>query len=196
MTSDLAQTGPDSGPAPPPLNATADSVSAAETLFALLYADLHQLARSRLRQAGELTQLHTTDPLHESFLRLQQAAPGSFPDKQHFMAYAARAMRSVVVDLVRSRKALRHGGELACETLHTDVQLDALTAHSADEEVLRVNEALADLAKLERRLATVVELRYFGGLTDGEIAAMLGLTLRTVQRDWAKARIYLSLVLR
>lgn len=171
---------------PPPASPLADEQ------FAQLYAELHKLARSRLRQSGELTLLNTTSLVHESFLRLRQAAPAEFADQHRFLAYAARAMRSVVVDLVRSRQAERRGGKVEITTLRTE-QHEA--ADQQAEEVLRVHEALAALADAEPRLATVVELRYFGGLTETEVAAMLGVTVRTVQRDWAKARIFLSLAL-
>lgn len=182
-----AAAGAGPGPSVPP-----GPGSPADQLFGQLYNDLHQLARSRLRQSGELTLLDTTALVHESFLRLRQAAPPAFPDRHHFLAYAARAMRSVVVDLVRSKAAGRHGGELTRVTWRTGVA-DTEDRHA--DEVLRVNEALDDLAQAEPRLAMVVELRYFGGLTETETAAVLGLTLRTVQRDWAKARLFLSLAL-
>lgn len=175
------------------LRAAADGDPAAlDRLFALLYAELHQLARSRMRQAGELTLLDTTVLVHESFLRLRNAAPPGFPDQSRFLAYAAKVMRSVVVDMVRSRQAEMHGGGLARVTWHTDF---AGQQHPTADEVLRVNDALDALARQEPRLATVVELRYFGGLTEAEVAAMLGLTARTVQRDWAKARLFLSMQL-
>ena len=173
----------------------AGEAGAADRLFALLYADLHQMARNRMRQAGEMTLLDTTALVHESFLRLRDAGAGEFSNHQQFLAYAARAMRSVVVDLVRSRATDRHGGEFSQVTWQTDLVEQAGASARQADEVLRVNDALADLARLEPRLATVVELRYFGGLTESEIAAMLGLTLRTVQRDWTKARLLLSLAL-
>ena len=172
--------------------------AAADRVFTLLYTELRQLAHSRLRQAGDLTLLDTTALVHESFLKLRGAQAQRFPDQHHFLAYAARAMRSVVVDLVRSRRAQRHGGGLAQVTWRTDLLDGAASLADAerhDDEVLRVHEALADLARLEPRLATVVELRYFGGLSEPETAAVLGLTHRTVQRDWAKARLYLALAL-
>lgn len=173
--------------------------AAADRLFALLYADLHRLASSRLRQAGEHTLLDTTSLVHESFLRLRRASPDAFPDLGRFMAYAARAMRSVVVDLVRRRQADRRGGDWCRVTWRTGPADDDGQGEPIDrqaEEVLRVDEALADLAREEPRLASVVELRYFGGLSDAEIAGTLGVTLRTVQRDWAKARLYLAMALR
>ena len=176
--------------------AAAGDQAAADRVFALLYADLRRLASSRLRQAGGHTLLDTTSLVHESFLRLRKASPDSFPDLDHFMAYAARAMRSVVVDLVRRRQADRRGGDWHRVTWRTEhAHGDGAAIDRQADEVLRVDEALADLARQEPRLATVVEMRYFGGLSDAEIAAMLGVTLRTVQRDWAKARLYLAIAL-
>lgn len=166
---------------------------AADQAYALLYADLRRLARSRLRKSGEMTLLDTTALVHESFLRLNGGRPLDFPDRHHFLAYAAKVMRTVVVDLVRARLADRRGGDAEHVTLHTTV-VDGKARH--EDEVLRVHEALDELAALEPRLAQVVELRYFGGLSEAEVAAALGVTERTVQRDWQKARMFLSLALR
>lgn len=164
--------------------------SAADRLFTLLYADLRRLARSRLYKSGHLTMLETTALVHESFLRFRGAGALDFPDRDHFLAYAARVMRTVVVDLVRARQADRRGGHAQHLTLDTAIADDAAARH--DEEVLQVHEALGLLAKIDERAANVVELRYFGGLSEPEIAAALGVTERTVQRDWQKARLYLS----
>jgi RNA polymerase sigma factor (TIGR02999 family) len=166
---------------------------AADRAFALLYDDLQRLARSRLRREGDFTLLDTGALVHESYLRLQGgpqagSAP-SFADRDHFLAYAARVMRSVVVDLVRARRADRRGGDAAHVTLSTTL-VGALP--SQQDEVLQVHEALESLAALDERLARVVEMRYFGGLTEAEIAQALGVTERTVQRDWHKARLFLS----
>ena len=166
---------------------------AADQAYALLYADLRRLARSRLRKAGEMTLLDTTALVHESFLRLNGGRALDFPNRHHFLAYAAKVMRAVVVDLVRARLADRRGGEAEHVTLHTTVVDGKATR---EDEVLRVHEALDELAALEPRLAQVVELRYFGGLSEAEVAAALGVTERTVQRDWQKARMFLSLALR
>ncbi|WP_425258000.1 ECF-type sigma factor [Rubrivivax sp. RP6-9] len=170
---------------------------AADRAFALLYADLQRLARSRLRHGSALTLLDTTALVHESYLRLQAGGGTSFADRHHFMAYAAKVMRAVVIDVVRARLAERRGGGAAKVTLDTGLAeglVDGLAAH--DDEVLRVHEALDELAALEPRLAQVVELRYFGGLTEAEIAASLDVTERTVQRDWHKARLFLRVALR
>lgn len=167
---------------------------AADRVVALLYADLRRLAGQRLRLAGagQPTALDATGLVHESWLRLQQAGQLDFADRQHFMAYAARTMRSVLIDQIRSRQAQRHGGELQQVTFNTAV---AELPPQRDEEILRVHEALAELAAVDARLAQVVEMRYFGGLLEAEIAQALGVTERTVQRDWQKARMFLSLAL-
>lgn len=170
---------------------------AADRAFALLYAELRQLARSRLRQSGQLTLLDTTALVHESYLRLRAQDGAAFPDREHFLAYASRAMRSVVVDLVRARMAARRGdgaGHLPLDTEVSEQVADPNSAH--DAEVIRVHEALDELAALEPRLAQVVELRYFGGLSEREVAGALGVTERTVQRDWQKARMLLACSLR
>ena len=117
------------------------------------------------------------------------AAPLSFADQAHFLAYAARAMRSVLVDLAREQQAERRGGGAAHVTLTTG--LGERLAAPAEPELLRVHEALQALAQIEPRLAEVVELRYYGGLSNDEIAAALGIGLRTVERDWERARSYL-----
>ncbi|MBP6898637.1 MAG: sigma-70 family RNA polymerase sigma factor [Burkholderiaceae bacterium] len=178
---------------------------AADAVVALLYRELRVLARSRLRRSGEFTLLDTTALVHESYLRLQsaqaaggegaEAAPPVFSDRQHFFAYAARAMHSVVVDLVRARQAQRRGGDAEHLPLDTAV-IEQAADPAHDAEILRVHEALQALAQADARLATVVEMRYFGGLSETEIAQALGVTERTVQRDWQKARLWLAMSLR
>jgi RNA polymerase sigma factor (TIGR02999 family) len=169
--------------------------AAADQAFALLYADLQRLAHSRMRRSGSMTMLDTTALVHESWLRFQGAGAGgaAFADKQHFMGYAARVMHAVVVDFVRARRAAKHGGDVEHVTLNTAIGDAAHAAH--DDEILRVDEAMQALAVADRRLHDVVELRYFGGLAEAEIAAILGVTERTVQRDWQKARLFLSAAL-
>jgi len=166
---------------------------AAEQVVALLYADLQRLARGRLRRSGNLTLLDTTSLVHESYLRMQKSGSLGFPDRKHFLAYAARVMHTIVIDIVRARRAERRGGDVLHVTLNTEI---GETVARPDEEVLQVHEALQSLAAAEPRLAQVVEMRYFGGLSEAEIAEALDITERTVQRDWQKARLYLARALK
>jgi len=153
------------------------------------YTELRRLARARLARGGRYTLLDTTALVHESFLRLQRA--GDFPlnDSEHFLAYATKTMRSVVVDYARRRKAERHGGAASHTTLNTG-RSEELAA--SDDEVLEVHEALEVLAEVDPRLVQVVEMRYFGGLNDVEVGRALGVTDRTVRRDWERARLLLA----
>jgi RNA polymerase sigma factor (TIGR02999 family) len=162
---------------------------ASRAAFALAYAELHRLARSRLRQHQPFTLLDTTALLHESYLKLQGVGALAVQDRHHYFAYAARVMRSVIVDIARARLAERRGGEM--ERLVLDTALGD-GANADDADVVRVHEALEVLQQADARLAEVVELRYFGGLTEAEIAEALGLSERTVRRDWEKARLLLA----
>jgi len=173
-------------------SASAGDRAAADEVVALLYDDLRRLARQRLRQSGDLT-LDATALVHESYLKLQRSAELDFPDRKHFLAYAARVMHSIVIDLVRARQSERRGGELQQVTFNTGI---AELAPQRDDEILRVHEALEELAAMDERLAQVVEMRYFGGLIESEIAEALGVTERTVQRDWQKARLFLSMAMK
>ncbi|MFN3303854.1 MAG: ECF-type sigma factor [Roseateles sp.] len=172
--------------------AQAGDRAAADQVVAQLYGDLRRLARRHMRSSGNLTLLDTTALVHEAWLRLAGGGH-AFPDRRHFLAYAARAMRSVVIDLVRSRLAERHGGGQSLLTLNTAI---AEQTPQGEDHILRVHEALDELARLEPRPAQVVEMRFFGGMLEQEIAEALGVTERTVQRDWQKARLFLAMSLR
>lgn len=161
---------------------------AAGEAFSLLYAELRRLAHSKLRQHQSMTLLDTTSLLHESYLRLVGAQALPVSDRHHFFAYAARVMRSVIVDFARARLAERRGGGANRVMLNTDIAREIATP---EKDVLRVHEALEVLAKADERLAQVVELRYFGGMTEPEVAEALGTSERTVRRDWEKARLLL-----
>ncbi|MEN9627874.1 MAG: hypothetical protein RJA10_1101 [Pseudomonadota bacterium] len=158
------------------------------------YPELKRIAHARLHASGGLTQLDTTALVNESFLRWGHRASGhDFPTKGHFFAYAARVMRSVVVDMVRERAAQRRGGSWEQVTL--DTRMGELLAASDDREVLQVDEALQALQAVEPRLAQVVDMRYFAGMTEAEIADVLAVSERTIRRDWEKARALLRVML-
>jgi RNA polymerase sigma factor (TIGR02999 family) len=165
---------------------------AMDQLFGLLYQDLRQLAHSRLRRNGAVTLLDTTALVHESYLRLFQAGSIQAADKNHFMGYAAQVMRSIVVDFVRRRSAERRGGG----AVHVELDDQALQVTDPRErEVLQVHEALEELARIDANLVRVVEMRYFAGMTEAEVAQAMGRSVRSVARDWEKARLYLSTTL-
>lgn len=173
--------------------ASAGDPQAADQVVALLYGELQRLARSRLRRSGELTLLDTSALVHESYLRIQAAGEPEFADRKHYLAYAAKVMRTIVIDMVRARQADRHGNAALQVTLNTEVG-DSTAVQ--EDEMLRVHDALDELHGVDERLAQVVEMRYFAGLTEAQIADCLGVTERTVQRDWQKARLFLSMALK
>jgi RNA polymerase sigma factor (TIGR02999 family) len=168
-------------------------VGARDRLFSAAYGDLRRLAHGRLFHGGRNTYLDTNALVHESYLRFLNGAPLSSGDRRAFLAYASMVMRSVIIDAVRERQAERRGGDLQRITLHTE-GLHGLPA--GEDDLLEVHRALSLLAQVEPRLAQVVEMRYFGGYSDGEIAEALDLTDRTVRRDWNKARMLLGAMLK
>lgn len=164
-----------------------------EALFPHLYQELRRLARSRLASNVRPTLLDTSSLVHEAYMRMQRHGGVAVSTREHFLAYAATTMRSIVIDFVRRRRADRRGGDLQRVTLDT-LAAEQLGA-STDDEILAVHEALDTLAEVDARLVKVVEMRYFAGLTDEEIGAALGVTARTVRRDWERARLLLAQVL-
>ena len=156
-------------------------------LFESLYQELHRMARREVWKAGGSVTLGATTLLHEAYLSLVRAHGASFPDKARFMGYVARAMRTLIIDHVRSRQAQKRGGQFEFTALDTGVDAPSPEA----DHLQAVSDALEDLARLEPGLAEVVDLKFFCGLTFSEIAAMRGVSERTVQRDWEKARMVL-----
>jgi len=155
-------------------------------LFASLYAELHRLANSKLRQYPGMT-ISPTTLVHEAYVNLAGRDGSRFPDPARFLAYAARAMRGLLIDFARRRQALKRGAGL--EITQLDTNLDAQPADCAELE--RLAGALDGLAAVDPRLAEVVDLKYFCGFSFTEIAALRGISERTVQRDWEKARLIL-----
>lgn len=161
---------------------------AADALFSATYDELRRLARARLHATGRHGTLDTGSLVHESYLRFAAAGRLRLQDRVHFMRWAGRVMRSVIVDFARRRKAGRRGGGAVRVTLTDHLAPGTLPP---EDEILRVHEALERIASLDGRLVQVVELRYFGGMSDVEIAEALDITDRTVRRDWEKARLLL-----
>jgi RNA polymerase sigma factor (TIGR02999 family) len=160
---------------------------AREALFALLYEELHRLAHAHVARARGAMTWNTTTLLHEAYLGMARREGLQFPDENRFLGYAARAMRGLVIDEIRSRYTERR----ASDVMFVPVVEALATSMGSPEEVERLRDALADLARLEPALAELVDLSYFCGFTFAEVAAMRGVTERTVQRDWAKARLLL-----
>ncbi len=156
-----------------------------EKLFASLYGELRALAQRQLRH-NDSASISPTTLLHEAYLGMS-GREMVFPDRARFMAYAARVMRGLIIDLVREGRALKRGSEFHITELHSDLQLPC-----ADERDLsQLSAALDELGQRDLRLAEVVDLKYFCGFTFEEIAAQRGTSTRTVQRDWEKARYIL-----
>jgi RNA polymerase sigma factor (TIGR02999 family) len=164
--------------------------SALRAVFDVTYGDLRRMARARLTQGARGTLLDTTSLVHESFLRFANAGELQIGDRAHFFRYAGHVMRSVIVDFARARNAERRGGDARHVTLNTAV--GEQHTDTGEDEVLKVHEALEQLARIDARLVQVVEMRYFAGMSEIEIAAALGVTERTVRRDWQKARLLLA----
>jgi RNA polymerase sigma factor (TIGR02999 family) len=171
----------------------AGDVGARDAVFAAAYEELRRLARARLRDGGRNTVLATTSLVHEAYLRFVHSGELRAEDRRAFFAYASQVMRSVILNSVRERKAERRGGDVPFLTLSTELVDDL----AADEDtILKVHEALEVLQQADGRLAQVVEMRYFGGYSEQEIAETLEVTERTVRNDWQKARIMLMAALR
>ena len=172
--------------------APSESTEADDPLFAIVYEELRRLARHQLRLAGGQNTLSTTDLVHEAFLKLEVGREKEWDGRAHFFGAAARAMRQVLVDFARRRGAAKRGGSWQVVSLsgaEIDLQIEA-------DEILALDEALNRLDAVNPRLRQVVELRFFAGIPEHEIAPILGVSIRTVERDWLKAKLLLLRELR
>lgn len=160
---------------------------ASEALFTALYAELHRLARRQLARHGWGVSIGATSLLHEAYLDLSRREGPPFPDEQRFLGYAARVMRGLIIDYARNRQAQKRGGQFHLTSIGTDVAEQVAAA--GDLDVL--GEALEQLAAVDPLLADIVDLKFFCGFSVPEIAAMKGVSERTVERSWQKARIFL-----
>jgi len=161
-----------------------EDIRGKERLFAGLYHELHRLAQRALRRDGRLLTISATTLLHESYLSV---ASSQFADSNRFLAYAARTMRGLIIDAIRRRHTLKHGAAFVLTSLAADYEGPQTDEH----ELIGLHDALEELASKEPELAELVELRYFCGLSLAEISALRGVTQRTIQRQWEKARLLL-----
>ena len=160
--------------------------AAAESLFDVLYAELHGLAKRELARQGFPVTVGATSLVHQAYIEMAGQELASFPDRARFMGYAARVMRGVIIDHARSRRAQKRGGQFEITSLACEI------GDVADHrELIQISDALDELSKAEPLLAEIVDLKFFCGFTFTEIGAMKSISERTVQRQWEKARIYL-----
>ena len=166
--------------------------SASAALFETLYAELHRLARRELARRGAAVSLGVTTLLHEAYLSMAARTGTAFPDRARFMGYAARVMRGLIINHADRRRAQKRGGAFeitAIDTTEVDLAADVRTLSA-------IGEALDELARTNAALAELVDLKFFCGFSFSEIAGMRGVSERTVQRQWEKARVYLHRTLR
>lgn len=165
--------------------------SAADALFSALYSELHRLAKRELARQGYPLTLGATTLLHQAYIEMAGRNGVAFPDQARFMGYAARVMRGLIIDYARNRSAQKRGGQFEITSAATEPEQAA-----DDRELSRISEALDELAKVDLSSAQIVDLKFFCGFTLGEIAAMKGISERTAQRGWERARIYLHRAIR
>jgi RNA polymerase sigma factor (TIGR02999 family) len=156
-------------------------------LFPLVYGELRRLAHWQLQQERAGHTLDTGALVHETYLKMVDQPRVHWRDRAHFFRVASWAMRRILVDYARRHRALRRGGGVPPLSLD-----DEVAVAQQSERLVALDEALERLAMVDERLSQVVECRYFGGLTEAETAEALGITVRTVQRDWRKARDWLA----
>jgi RNA polymerase sigma-70 factor (ECF subfamily) len=160
---------------------------ALERLMPLVYDELRRIARNFMRRQSPGHTLQTTALVNEAYLRLIDSSRVNWQDRTHFFAISAQLMRRILVDFARRKNSLKRGGELVHITLHDEAEI-----HVKDQtDLVALDEELTRLAKLSPRQSQIVELRYFAGFTEDQIAETLKISSRTVRRDWTLARAWL-----
>ena len=159
----------------------------ADALFSTLYAELHRLARRELNRRGPLGGLGATTLLHEAYLSMSGTAGTVFVDRARFMGYAARVMRGLIIDDVRRRSSEKRGGLFRITSLTGEIGASV----TSPQALVRIGDALDELAQVDPDLAAIVDLKFFCGFSFAEIAAMRAVSERTIQRNWEKGRLYL-----
>ncbi len=160
---------------------------ALDQLIPMVHNELRRMARNYMRRQNPGHTLQTTALVNEAFIRLVDSNRVNWQDRNHFYAVSAQLMRRILVDSARRRNSLKRGGDQVMVTLDDNADV----AISRQDDVLALDEAMSRLAKMDPRQSQIVEMRYFGGLTEEEIAAILGVSSRTVRRDWNLARAWL-----
>lgn len=168
-----------------PASREGDAAAFAEA-YSLAYDELRRLARRQLGGSPRGRTLVTTVLVHEAFMKLVRR-PVEVQDRVHFFALAARAMRQIIVDHARSRQAQKRGGH----RFPTSLDVDQIAIEDAAQELVDIDAALSRLQELDPRLAQIVEWRFFGGMTEEDVGEALGITARTVRREWLKAKAFL-----
>lgn len=177
----------------PSINSSADICGSVPTsvstdvMFSALYAELHRLAKRELARPWSPASMSATTVLHEAYLNMVARDGLAFPDHARFMGYAARVMRGLIIDHARSHAAVKRGGDLEI----TSLDVETVGKPADPKELSLISDVLDQLAQIEPGLAEVVDLKFFCGFSFAEIAAMMDVSERTVQRNWEKARIYL-----
>lgn len=159
-----------------------------QQLVPLIYEDLRQIARRQLARSGMSPTLSATALVHEAYFQLVDETKVDWQSRGHFFAIAARSMRRILIDYVRERRAQKRGGD----QVHVELDPNAIAVEQQAETLLALDQALGTIASFSERLARVAECRLFGGLSEEETAAALGISLRTAQREWQRARAWLQ----
>jgi len=160
---------------------------AVDRLFPLLYEELHRLAQYHLRGHASSPTLNATALVNEAYIRMVDQTQAQFSDRAHFFAYASRAMRTIIVDHARRRSSWKRGGGIS----HVSFEDGEISLEGQADLLVALDDALTRLASLSERLSRIVEYRFFGGMSEQETAEALGVSDRTVRRDWVKARAWL-----
>jgi RNA polymerase sigma factor (TIGR02999 family) len=161
--------------------------AALDSLVPIIYAELHRLASSYMRQEGPGHTLNTTALVNEAYLRLVNQKEVKWQNRAHFFAVSAQSMRNILIDMARGRKRQRRGGDVP----HVPLDEGLIFSEDRATELIELDDALTALAKLDERKSRIVELRYFGGLSVEETAEVLGISVATVDREWRRARAWL-----
>lgn len=159
-----------------------------DRLMPMVYDDLHRIARRQLRRGRRGDTLNTTGLVHEVYLKMVDQSRASWQDRSHFFAISARAMRQIIVDYARQRLAAKRGGGQS----HTPLDEARIAIEEQADWLIALDQALESLGRLDERMARIVECRFFAGLTEEETAEALSVSVRTVQRDWKRARGWLK----